>query len=182
LRETINKTSTVWLILPILEGDHKQDINSLVYGLPQVLVTLAILLMSCVWSPSSIGNISHTVDVLFMVSLRETINRTSTVWLMLPILEGDHKQDINSMEVTLTILLMSCLWSPSSIGNISHTVDVLCMVSLKGDYKQDINSMLMLPILEGDHKQDINSMANVTYCIGNISHTVDVLFMVSLKY
>jgi hypothetical protein len=27
--------------------------------------------------------------------------------------------------------LMSCLLSPSSIGNISHTVDVLFMVSLK---------------------------------------------------
>jgi hypothetical protein len=65
----------------------------------------------------------------------------------------------------LAILLMSCLWSPSSIGNISHTADVLFIVMLpilEGDHKQDINSMLMLPILEGDHKQDIDSMANVT--------------------
>ena len=62
---------------------------------------------------------------------------------MLPILEGDHKQDINSM------------------ANVTNTSEGHQQYDHK--HKQDINSMLMLPILEGDHKQDINSMyANVT--------------------
>ena len=42
------------------------------------------------------------------------MNKTSTVWLMLPRLAGDHKQDINSM---------------------------LMLPILEGDYKQDINGM-----------------------------------------
>jgi hypothetical protein len=97
VRETINKTSTVWLMLPILEGDHTQDINS--------MLMLPIL------------EGDHKQDINSM--------------LMLPILEEDYKQDINSMANVTNILLMSCLWSPSGIGNISHTVDVLFMVSLK---------------------------------------------------
>ena len=42
------------------------------------------------------------------------MNKTSTVWLMLPRLAGDHKQDINSM---------------------------LMLPILERDYEQDINSM-----------------------------------------
>jgi hypothetical protein len=49
--------------------------------------------------------------------------------LMLPILEGDHKQDINSM--LMLPILEGDHKQDTSIGNISNTVDVLCMVSLK---------------------------------------------------
>jgi hypothetical protein len=49
--------------------------------------------------------------------------------LMLPILEGDHEHDINSM-LMLPILEGDHKQDMNS-GNISHTVDVLCMVSLK---------------------------------------------------